>query len=339
MEKNSRSVLTKPIRKKNDLASSFDFLKIGTFVLDVPTLQTSTAETITTTVLKTVEHNGMNLSDCLSVVTDNCNTMAGKKNGVRVCLQSAGMPLLDIGGCSLHHVHNACKKAVDSLNSGVEQLVGDLFCLFRYSGPINRKYEALAEILDFEPLKFVRHVETQWLQLLLVVQVVLKQYDLLIQFFQENSENLPMEKDRVQRIMTALRNPQTKATLLMLEDTLRPMEQFEKLFQRRNVQIHKLWNEMNQLLKSFLLRFIEKTAIKSPSFRTEFTKRENWVFNGKILFGEATAAEVARMTEEDRQMFFANACRFLESAAAALLHYLPFQNEVLRFCRLLNPQK
>lgn len=228
---------------------------------------------------------------------------------------------------------------MDSLNSGVEQLVGDLFCLFRYSGPINRKYEALAEILDFEPLKFVRHVETRWLQLLPVVQVVLKQYDLLIQFFQENSENLSIEKDRVERIMTALRNAQTKATLLMLEDTLRPMEKFEKLFQRRNVQIHKLWNEMNQLLKSFLLRFIEKAAIKSPSFRTEFTKRENWLVNSKILLGEATAAEVASMTEEDRQMFFANACRFLESAAAALLHYLPFQNKVLRFCRLLNPQK
>ena len=41
--------------------------------------------------------------------------------------------LKNIGGCSLHKVHNVATYAVKEADNGVEDLVKDIFCFFKYS--------------------------------------------------------------------------------------------------------------------------------------------------------------------------------------------------------------
>lgn len=41
--------------------------------------------------------------------------------------------IIDLGGCSLHHVHNVASYAISAADCGVEELVKEIFCFFKYS--------------------------------------------------------------------------------------------------------------------------------------------------------------------------------------------------------------
>jgi hypothetical protein len=189
------------------IARYLDGWKLVQVLLSIMTLGDTKADTITKAILETTKSNQMKSENCVTAMSDSCNTMRGSKHGVVKQLGDKDMVKVDVGGCSLHHVHNAGRKGIESLPDGLETFIGDLFCLFRYSGPINRKYEALADLLELEQKKFLRHVKTRWLQILPVIQRILEQYDLLTEFFNRHGEELSTEKDRARRILVTLRDP------------------------------------------------------------------------------------------------------------------------------------
>ena len=40
--------------------------------------------------------------------------------------------MVDVGGCSLHHIHNAVQYAVQKLSDLVEEFMDDVYNYFRY---------------------------------------------------------------------------------------------------------------------------------------------------------------------------------------------------------------
>ena len=58
-----------------------------------------------------------------------------QKRNCRLIKESAGLHWpVNVGGCSLHHIHNMAKHTCDSskLGTSVEALVRDTYCHFRY---------------------------------------------------------------------------------------------------------------------------------------------------------------------------------------------------------------
>ena len=71
---------------------------------------------------------------------------AGWKSGVFVRLQDAIGPLIDVGGCSLHYVHNATRHATEAIDAiGVEKLLSEIYNFFRY--PVDQHEYALVRIV------------------------------------------------------------------------------------------------------------------------------------------------------------------------------------------------
>lgn len=52
--------------------------------------------------------------------------------------------IVDIGGCSLHHIHNAASHAVEQSDMGVEELVKDIYYHFKYSGPEQERFSKVS---------------------------------------------------------------------------------------------------------------------------------------------------------------------------------------------------
>ena len=103
-------------------------------------------------------------ANLLSVIMcDNCNAMRGERGGLVTCLQKEEElgQIIDLGGCSLHHVHNATKYAVGCLGHELELFLKDLYNYLRYT----KRKCGLSEIqacLGVNEESFIRPVETRW---------------------------------------------------------------------------------------------------------------------------------------------------------------------------------
>ena len=71
--------------------------------------------------------NGLNHSQIISCLLDNCNTMRGCKAGVEKLMRNANTNLLDIHGDTVHIVHKAAKTFFNHFDGYVEGISSDLY--------------------------------------------------------------------------------------------------------------------------------------------------------------------------------------------------------------------
>ena len=82
----------------------------------------------------------------------------------------------------MHHVHNSVEKAMSSLIEEREEAIDETFFYIRYAKAAN-SFIKIQKMMDLEPLKFLRRVETRWLQIYEVVQRFLELLPALSEFF------------------------------------------------------------------------------------------------------------------------------------------------------------
>lgn len=79
-----------------------------------------------------------------------------------------------------------------------------------------RIFENYQVFTESKPHKLLKAGQTRWLSLELCVNRLLEQYESLLSYFRSTDETSAM----VQRILTALEKPVTKAYLMFLSDSL-----------------------------------------------------------------------------------------------------------------------
>ena len=120
--------------------------------VDLPELASTTAESITQTLIKTLEDLGIPKSNLLCLMSDSCNTMHGWKSGVITRVhQALNCDLVDVGGCSLHFMHNAVRSALDDSISiiSLEETISNIFTFFRYHTH-DKEYELVTSLMEVE---------------------------------------------------------------------------------------------------------------------------------------------------------------------------------------------
>lgn len=157
---------------------------------------------------------------------DSAHVMRGHMGGLVTLLQQeVSQSILDVGGCVLHHIHNACSRAMSALGEDIEELVDYIYNYLRYSKAAT-EFTKTQEILELEPLKYLRRVETRWLQIKAVVDRYIQLYVPLQEFFR----NLPDSekwKPKPKRILERLEAPETLAYLGFVSFALIPFKRFE----------------------------------------------------------------------------------------------------------------
>ena len=129
-------------------------------------------------------------------MSDSANVMRGEKGGVIAKFKKEAPYILDVGGCCLHHIHNSANQALEKMNIGyLEQLLEDLFIYLRYSAA-DTSFAECQKLLDMDPLKFLRYVPSQWLQIFDVLSRVIELFENLRTFF----SSLPSSEKKKKRV-------------------------------------------------------------------------------------------------------------------------------------------
>lgn len=279
-----------------------DSFDVHAACIALPSLASTTAEVLAEAVSEMAMECDLKKPNCLAVMSDNCNVMRGAKSGVVVRLkkEQGFTSLVDVGGCSLHHIHNVASHAcaASRLGVSVETLVREVYCHFKYSsGERERLMDISSELDNIKKLVFLRPVETRWLQILSVVERVLNLYKSLVRYF---SEQKPVGSN-FSSIKAALQDPKTEFFLCFLAEVLKPLQQFELLFQQDGCHIHELYPKLLDLMKLWLLRFIKPGCLPEKFWKVDETDTSIQLSPYQIGIGERARRQFSDMSSEDQQ--------------------------------------
>ena len=158
-------------------------------------------------------------------------------------------------GCICHLVNLCAKVGVKQLSVPIDDLLVDIYYHFENSSKRQKTYKNFQLFTEVDDMNILKHCPACWLSLHKVVDRVFNQYAALSSYFESNDD---VEKSgRVRNIHELLKSPLTQLTLRFLHFVLPLLNEFNKLFQTDKSQIGGMMEEMDRLLKKYLLKFVE----------------------------------------------------------------------------------
>ena len=268
--------------------------------------------------------------------------MRGEKGGVIAKLKGEVPNILDIGGCCLHHVHNSACKAVEKLDiSHIEEFLEDLFLYLRNSKSA-KAFEEFQKLLDMEPLKFLRHISSRWLQIYDVVSRLVQLYDALKSFFDQLPATEKRRK-RVQDIVITLNSHDTIIYLHFLLFALQPLKDFEILFQKSDSVIHLLYGRIIDLISHALSCFVKQQHVDDLKDLKQIDDipRKKQLPDHELLIGRNTRLKLRNdhLTATQVALFYERVRSFFVELVKAFLHYLPFTQRLIRAVQFIDPSR
>ena len=118
------------------------------------------------------------------------------------------------------------------------------------------------------------------------------------------------------------------------------LQQYVLLFQKKEPMIHRLHDELLDLLKNFMASCIRPCAISNNERRlakTDIENKEIWLKDEQIFVGSKTKQVMSEMRKNDAVAFMEKVKRAYAACLACLLDKLPIQNEVLKCCSAIDP--
>lgn len=308
-------------------------------------LDKSTANDIVELISKSFEKDKIPWKNLVQIMSDSPNVMRGKDNGVIVQIRKKFAPnIIDIGGCSLHHIHNAVSYATASLGEDIEDFAVNVFAFFKHRTGLCKDFKNVQAILDIAEHRVLRFVSTRWLSVLPVVDRLVEQYEALKTFFENlKTENPHVAKqERTRKISKQLNDPVLYAKLCFLKASLPRLQKFEKLFQSNDTLVHVLHVEMFELVKNIMVDFLDPALLCNITtarqlVNIQYTDVQHHLKDGEIAIGDSTFQTLQRMTEGQRHSFILDVKKFYMTLVEKLLKYLPLECQVLEDLKSLCP--
>ena len=113
-------------------------------------------------------------------------------------------------------------------------------------------------------------------------------------------------------------------------------------FQNDEPKIHVLYEQMVDLVKTFLLRFMKGEAVEavqSYKLSTLDLARHSQLPDGDLVIGQPTRRELKKLKEDKQKAELLGIRSFFTTVTAFLQSRLPFENKLLRFLSCLIPER
>ena len=305
----------------------------------------ATAENIVNAMKEAFVKDHISWDNVLQIMSDSPAVMRGRLNGVIARIKRTLAPnILDYGGCSLHHIHNAVSYGTDAFGEEIEEFAVDLFAFFKHRSGLQDEYKGVQVLLEAEEHKLLRFVSTRWLSLLPVVQRILEQWEVLKRFFGDLPNKHPevCKQERAKKIKQHLDSDETLLKLNFLSSVLPIFQQFEKLFQAQDTQIHILHLEMVQLMQKVLAQFVKPEKLEGKSAGADlvgidYKNVSNQLDSHKLAVGRAASIGLQKVTHETKKRFHMAVRKFYTTVTEKLFHYLPLDDPLLKDLVFLCP--
>jgi hypothetical protein len=228
----------------------------------------STAKNIFTHVSDILKKNGLNHSQIISCLLDNCNTMRGCKAGLETLLRKSNPKLLDIHGDTVHIVHNAAKKFFSHFEGYIEGIVSDIYYDIQDSPKAKEYFGEIQSLLYYENvLNVIRFIDNRFLQILTVCERFFKLNDALKTYY---FGYLPDEKKEIEQpVLDEIYNrrnvsPEEKDRIKLVQDLLAKQSLKNANAERKNRILTILFHSGNRYF--FLLQFYRGIARQFGSY-------------------------------------------------------------------------
>ena len=287
-------------------------------------------------------------SNLIQIMSDSPNLMRGKYEGVVTRMTQDYAPhIVDLGGCSLHHVNNAIKNATYKLHKAeyVEEFLQDLSSFFSFHVEFAEEFSQIQEELHIPKHRLIKYVVVRFLSIYSSLKRVLEQYDAIKLLFQVKIPKYHTKvanQARVIRINQRLKDNMTLPTLEFLSFFLESFQKYEKLFQRSDPTLHLLYNKQVDLYRNTLISFcnfemIAKLGSDSELVKFDYKNKKNQLENSKITIGTKATKLTKKISEDDKKVFFFGIREFLVKVVDGLLKDLSLQNQTMADLRCLAP--
>ncbi|GBM20860.1 hypothetical protein AVEN_224108-1 [Araneus ventricosus] len=250
-----------------------------------------------------------------------------------------GEGLVNVGMCNLHIVHNAFGEGLqlDAFASIIDFLE-DIDIWFR-------KYPSRKEDLIISSQCVDEEVVCNTLRLSVVpsCQRILKMYPALKQHFLVdlvgNKSNL-IKTERYKRIRSALKSHLTPAYLHFLVSVGKIFDKFLRFLQSDKILIHLLYDEMSNIVRKLLFRFISMESCQEKKDDLleiplkSIMEKENLKY---LDVGHEANKILSSIEAAAKRCFKLDAQNFYFSVTSYLLKKLPLKNQMLKSILVLHP--
>jgi hypothetical protein len=272
----------------------------------------ATAQIIADHLLRAIDNANLLKKNLVAVASDgpNVNKKVWKLINEEV-KTVRGVGLVDIGTCSLHIVHNAFLKGLDKLGEKSSELV---LLVYHFFDGWPSRWEDFEEIQGKKKVpkhRFIKHASTRWLTILPALLRLLEQWDALKEYFLKhipNQEKRLMALAKYSRIVALLRDPTIMAEIHFVISVGQVFTDFSKTFQKEEPLIHLLYDELNNLAKVLMNRFIKSEVMaKEENFKEEtLDNPNNFVSREKIVLGDDVHNHIQKLNEGQKQAFISS---------------------------------
>lgn len=323
--------------------------EVTTRFLDIWVCNKGNSESITNHVVNTIRSNNLSFDNLIQVMTDNPNVMRGIHTGVVTTLRNEyASHLIDIGGCSLHHISNTIKNSLPELyqSNELDNYLQDVSAFFSFHVEFVDEFSEIQDIFDLENHRLLKYSEIRFLSIYIVVERVIEQHKAIEKLFLHKipkyHKKVALQK-RVIRIRNALKDKFTLPTQHFILHALEIFQRYEKLFQRSETTIHLLYDKQIELFQNTIMHFCPLDKIQNLKdtrslLSFDYYKKENILSLEEISIGIEAKKFVVGFSENDKTIFYHGVKKFFISICDELKKNLPYTNKFLSNLRFLKPE-
>lgn len=275
-------------------------------------------------------------------VNQKCLEEIDKELNDRECL-----PLIRVGSCNLHIVHNSFKYAMTHAANhwNIEDFLDTVF-KFLHKYPARKEdFRGVQIEVGTKEEMIMRFVSNRWLTLIPVITRIINQWEALkeyfLKFIPESKIKSQLQSHSYRFLRSVLTDSSTLTRLHFLKSVGESFESFLKIMQVEEPLIHILYDELCKLIKSLLTRIVkpEKMQEKSISrlLSLDLKNSDNILQGEKISVGFLANKEAQKLKETDRKYFYLEAKNFIIAVIDYLLKHLPLKNVLLKNIHFLHP--
>ncbi|KAK3917879.1 Zinc finger protein 862 [Frankliniella fusca] len=293
------------------------------------------------------------ITNIIGLACDSCSTMVGMNNSYWTRLRAA-CPWALLLPCVCHSVAKVSEKACSMLPDFVQDHLRSVCTYLSGSPKRSKELYDFQESYDEELKKVIKPSGTRWLVLHRCVEQYIKIQKSLLGFFELRVFEEKKDKTAA-RILQDLRNPYTLAYMHFLNYALNFTNQFNAIFQSKQVLIHKLAEKSEALMKNICQNFI-KPALLPRIGQIDYTRPANQLPLREVYLGpgcrealdrlvpaaprdaSVRPEDMAAQLEREKDAFREKCLEFYARAAQEMKERLPLNELIFKEMAIIDPE-
>lgn len=304
-------------------------------------------ETIFNHLLKALDSHNLSSKNVLTLGSDGPNV---NKKVLRLFQERLKelhyKPLIDLGTCQLHIVHNAFLKGLDCLSEDVSDFIIKVYYFFHHRDLRCEDFEKIQVKLKLPPHKFIKHISTRWLTVGPAAERMLEQFEALEEYFLQfipKKQPATAKKQNYIDIRSYLKNTFLKCTLQMIVYLSKIFTtEFTLIMQKEEPLIQVLYVQLKKLLLLLLSSVTKSSALTSNlldsiDIEAFFTKTSHFLDLSDLQLGETVQSSLAVLSQKDKLFLSSEFKKMFTTSVKHIVNKVKSFN-TLKYFQCLSPE-